>query len=49
LRGYFGMGVLGISKAMNVGSLLRSAHAFGASFVFRHAGQRAVLRVRQPG
>src|SRR5512145_2006520 len=34
VRGYFGVGVEGVSKAMNVGSLLRTAHAFGASFVF---------------
>jgi len=34
MRGYFGIGVEGISKVMNVGSLLRSAHAFGASFMF---------------
>ncbi len=34
MRGYFGIGVEGISKAMNVGNLLRSAHAFGASFFF---------------
>ena len=33
-RGYFGIGVEGISKPMNVGSLFRSAHAFGAGFVF---------------
>lgn len=33
-RGYFGIGVEGISKAMNVGSIMRSAHAFGASFFF---------------
>jgi tRNA G18 (ribose-2'-O)-methylase SpoU len=33
-RGYFGIGVEGISKPMNVGNLLRSAHAFGASFFF---------------
>jgi tRNA G18 (ribose-2'-O)-methylase SpoU len=33
-RGYFGIGVEGASKAMNVGALMRSAHAFGASFVF---------------
>ncbi len=37
MRGYFGIGVEGISKAMNVGSLLRSAHAFGASFMFTAA------------
>jgi tRNA(Leu) C34 or U34 (ribose-2'-O)-methylase TrmL len=34
LRGYFGIGVEGISKPMNLGSLMRTAHAFGASFVF---------------
>jgi tRNA G18 (ribose-2'-O)-methylase SpoU len=33
-RGYFAIGVEGISKAVNFGNLLRSAHAFGASFVF---------------
>ena len=34
MRGYFGIGVEGISKAMNVGSIFRTAHAFDASFVF---------------
>ena len=34
MRGYFGIGVERISKTMNVGNLFRSAHAFGASFVF---------------
>ncbi len=34
MRGYFGIGVEGISKPMNVGNLFRSAHAFGASFLF---------------
>lgn len=34
LRGYFGIGVEGISKEHNLGSLVRSAHAFGASFFF---------------
>ncbi len=34
MRGYFGIGVEGISKAFNVGNLFRTAHAFGASFVF---------------
>jgi tRNA G18 (ribose-2'-O)-methylase SpoU len=33
-RGYFAIGVEGVSKAVNLGNLLRSAHAFGASFVF---------------
>ena len=34
VRGYFGIGAESISKAVNVGNLFRSAHAFGASFVF---------------
>lgn len=34
MRGFFGIGAEGISKAMNLGNLLRSAHAFGASFFF---------------
>ena len=34
LRGYFGVGAEGISKAENLGNLIRTAHAFNASFVF---------------
>ena len=34
MRGYFGIGAERISKPMNLGNLIRSAHAFGASFVF---------------
>lgn len=34
MRGYFAIGVEGVSKAFNVGNLVRSAHAFGASFAF---------------
>ena len=34
MRGYFGIGVEGISKAMNAGAIMRTAHAFGAAFVF---------------
>jgi len=34
MRGYFGIGVEGVSKVYNVGSVFRSAHAFGASFAF---------------
>lgn len=34
MRGYFGIGAERISKAMNVGSLFRTAYAFGASFAF---------------
>ena len=48
MRGYFAIGVERISKALNIGNLFRSAHAFGASFVFtidaqykRHEGSRS--------
>jgi tRNA G18 (ribose-2'-O)-methylase SpoU len=34
MRGWFAIGAEGISKAQNVGNLVRTAHAFGASFVF---------------
>jgi len=34
MRGYFGIGCERISKAMNLGALLRTSHAFGASFAF---------------
>jgi tRNA G18 (ribose-2'-O)-methylase SpoU len=34
MRGYFGIGVQNLSKAMNAASLFRTAHAFGASFLF---------------
>lgn len=34
LKGYFGIGAEEISKAMNLGAILRTAHAFGASFAF---------------
>jgi tRNA G18 (ribose-2'-O)-methylase SpoU len=34
MRGYFALGVEGISKPRNVGAVLRTAHAFGASFTF---------------
>jgi len=34
MRGYFGIGAEGISKPMNLGAVMRTAHAFGASFTF---------------
>jgi tRNA G18 (ribose-2'-O)-methylase SpoU len=34
MRGYFGIGCEEISKPMNVGAPMRTAHAFGASFFF---------------
>ncbi len=39
MRGYFGVGVERISKSMNAGAIFRTAHAFGASFVFTVAAQ----------
>jgi len=39
MRGYFAVGTDGISKPMNLGNLLRIAHAFGASFFFTIAGR----------
>ena len=38
MRGYFGIGIEGLSKPMNAGNLFRSANAFGASFVFTVGG-----------
>ena len=41
MRGYCGIGAQGISKPMNLGALMRTANAFGASFVFSvDAGRR---------
>ena len=34
MRGYFGIGVENINTPFNGGNLFRSAHAFGASFIF---------------
>ncbi|TNE67902.1 MAG: TrmH family RNA methyltransferase [Alphaproteobacteria bacterium] len=34
MRGYFAIGIDGVSKTGNIGNLVRTAHAFGASFVF---------------
>lgn len=34
MRGYFGIGIDSVSKAGNVGNLIRTGHSFGASFVF---------------
>lgn len=34
MRGYFALGTESLSKAHNAGALIRTAHAFGASFFF---------------
>ncbi len=46
MRGYFGMGVEGISKEANVGNLVRSAHSFGASFFFAIAPEVDIKAMR---
>ncbi|MGF1609040.1 MAG: RNA methyltransferase [Kiloniellales bacterium] len=46
MRGYFAIGVEKISKPMNLGNLLRSAHAFGASFFFTIEPDFSVREVR---
>ena len=46
MRGYFGIGVEGISKEQNLGNLVRSAHAFGASFFFVIRPEIDVYKVR---
>ncbi len=43
MRGYFGVGVEGISKPMNLGNLMRSSHAFGANFFFTVDAERRAL------
>lgn len=46
MRGYFAIGAEGISKPMNLGNLMRSAHAFGASFFFVIAPEFATRETR---
>ena len=46
MRGFFAIGAEGISKPMNLGNLVRSAHAFGASFVFLVKADYAVRSAR---
>jgi tRNA G18 (ribose-2'-O)-methylase SpoU len=49
MKGYFGIGVEGVSKAMNVGTLFRTAHAFEIADdaielpSFRHPRQAAYI------
>jgi len=44
VRGYFGIGVEGISKPMNFGNLSRTAYGFEASFVFTVSPGRYIGR-----
>lgn len=46
MRGYFGIGAERISKAMNLGAVLRTGHAFGASFAFTVAAHHQAREVQ---
>lgn len=45
-RGYFAIGAERISKALNLGNMLRSAHGFGASFTFTIGATYQALEAR---
>jgi len=45
-RGYFAIGAERISKALNLGNLMRSAHGFGASFTFTLGATYQALEAR---
>ena len=47
MRGYFGVGVEGISKSYNLGAVLRTANASGASFAFTIGATHKALEVRR--
>jgi tRNA G18 (ribose-2'-O)-methylase SpoU len=47
MRGFFGIGVEGIHKPHNLGNLVRSAHAFDASFFFTVSPALNVDEVKQ--
>lgn len=46
MRGYFAIGVEGISKPQNLGNLVRSAHSFGASYFYTIAPALNVREVK---
>jgi len=45
-RGYFAIGAERISKCLNLGNLMRSAHGFGASFTFTIGATYQALEAR---
>lgn len=45
-RGYFAIGVERISKQLNFGNMVRSAHGFGASFVFTVGADYKAIEAR---
>ena len=46
MKGYFGIGVENVSKAMNAGAVMRTAHAFGANFSFFVGGPLNKYEIR---
>lgn len=47
MRGYFAVGVEGISKSYNVGNLVRTAHSFGASHFYTIGSELKLSDMRQ--
>ena len=47
MRGYCALGVEGVSKMHNAGAVLRTAHAFGASFAFVVGGKFSQQEIAQ--
>ena len=45
-RGYFAVGAERISKSLNLGNIMRSGHAFGASFTFTVGATYQALEAR---
>ncbi|MEO1694136.1 MAG: RNA methyltransferase [Pseudomonadota bacterium] len=45
-RGYFAIGAERMSKSLNLGNLMRSAHGFGASFTFTVGGSYAAFEAK---
>ncbi|HRD74594.1 MAG TPA: RNA methyltransferase, partial [Hyphomicrobiaceae bacterium] len=45
-RGYFAVGAERMSKALNLGNMMRSAHAFGAAFTFTIGARYQALEAR---
>lgn len=47
MKGFFGVGVENISKSLNLGNLVRSSHAFGASFFFTLNAQYSLKQLNK--
>jgi tRNA G18 (ribose-2'-O)-methylase SpoU len=46
MRGFFAIGVERLSKPMNIGTLMRTAHGFGASFFFTVDAHKKLLNIK---